>query len=113
MARSNGTDGKAKCEDMERLADRAVLNALRRYLHGDTGARRALLWAVPRRGAWFLCEVDGRRYAVRVTARGRVEIMENLFDRVDRAERLNGRGRAPGRERELPLPLFQPQLGKL
>jgi len=43
-------------------------------------ARRELLHVIPRRGMWYLCEVDGRDYAVRVSHTGRIEIMQNIFN---------------------------------
>jgi hypothetical protein len=66
---------------MERLAERTFVQAFRLYLRrGDEGAKRALRRAIPRRGEWFLCEVDGQDYAVRVLYNGRIEVMENIFD---------------------------------
>ena len=86
---------------MERLADCAFTEAFRRYLHqGGEGAKLALRRTIPRRGEWFLCEVDGQDYAVRVMPNGRIEFMENIFDRV------NGNAKTDDLNRELPLPLF-------
>lgn len=74
----------------EPLDDGRFLNALRTYIrHRDAGrrdslayvhARRELLQFVPRRGRWFLCELEGRSYAVRVLQSGRIEIMQSIFD---------------------------------
>jgi len=76
--------------ELEPLHDRPFLNALRSYLrHRDDGrrdslayvhARRELVQFVPRRGRWFLCEVEGRSYAVRVLKSGRIEVMRSIFD---------------------------------
>ncbi len=74
----------------EPLYDRPFLNALRSYLrHREDGgrdslayvhARRELVQFVPRRGRWFLCEIEGRSYAVRVLKSGRIEVMRSIFD---------------------------------
>lgn len=47
-------------------------------------ARRELIHVIPRRGMWYLCEVDGRDYAVRVSHAGRIEIMQNIFNGDER-----------------------------
>lgn len=81
---------KPAMPEPEPLHDRPFLNALRSYLLNQDAeernslayvhARRELLQFVPRRGRWFLCEIEGRSYAVRVLKSGRIEVMRSIFD---------------------------------
>ena len=90
MPISTRTQAPRPMTEPEPLYDRPFLNALRSYLrHREDGrrdslayvhARRELVQFVPRRGRWFLCELEGRSYAVRVLKSGRIEVMRSIFD---------------------------------
>ena len=66
---------------MERQNQGAFLQALRSYLGRpeDQDAKQEVIQTVPKRGAWFLCTVDGQDYAVRVLQTGRIEVMRSIF----------------------------------
>jgi uncharacterized protein (DUF3084 family) len=68
---------------MERLAQSVFAQTFRAYLTSpdDPQAQQEIIRAIPKRSRWFLCEVDGQDYAIRVLPTDRIELMHSIFSR--------------------------------
>lgn len=76
---------------MQALSRHPFRQALQAYLRVRDGAvdptktreaRHEVIRTVPKKGKWYLCEVEGRGYAVRISSMDRIEIMHNIFDQA-------------------------------
>jgi hypothetical protein len=68
---------------MERLAQSGFIRIFRAYLTSptDSQAQAEVIRTIPKQRCWFLCEVDGEDYAIRVLPSGRIELMHSIFSR--------------------------------
>lgn len=73
---------------MQSLSQHPFADAVRRYLRARRepidlftaeDVRRSVIETAPKKERWYLCEVDGCCYAVRISRHDRIELMGNIF----------------------------------
>lgn len=73
---------------MQPLTQHPFADAVRRYLRARRESldlftaedlRRSVVESAPQKERWYLCEVDDRCYAVRISRHDRIELMTNIF----------------------------------
>lgn len=73
---------------MQPLTRHPFAEAVRRYVRSlrepidlftADDVRQSVVEAVPQVERWYLCEVDGCGYAVRISRHKRIELMGNIF----------------------------------
>lgn len=73
---------------MQPLMDHPFADAVCRYLRSRRESidpftaediRQSVVKAAPEKERWYLCEVDGCCYAVRISRHDRIELMSNMF----------------------------------